>query len=494
MRTANLGAKVIFNLILIIFAFRPIFITPSTAEDFTEKSQSASPNQEARGGTRIEITTSGPAKFDSYWLDSPPRLVVKFQTRNIISKMDDEVIVNQGVIKRIQAEYFGEGQKRALKSLTFELLEKVPYKIWQEADTIILDIQTPQEISVFPEEGKEVFAKNETKEEKVETPSIEVSTGPLPSEAPKIIKEFPKVTRKTMIRIAIWLIGLVLVSGLGLLLEFFWRRYRSVLDKILGKSLLQEIARLKSELQEKDKLLERQKVISKVITETSLAKEKELEQLKLELEKAKESLEQEERARKTIEEEMSQKVRECEQLKSSLESLKETVVKKEFPEEKPEEEKISVEKLPVEKLPEEKAVEEKIPEEKVSVEEEKVVSGQLQERRQSPRLDLSLDYGRTITLRIEPQDKTKSIKSFANNISLDGLCFETRREFEENEVINLRLFFFGDRIPMMKIKAKIIWKRRVPPVNYYGVSFISLEDKDRIELKRYIESKIAKGG
>jgi len=42
---------------------------------------------------------------------------------------------------------------------------------------------------------------------------------------------------------------------------------------------------------------------------------------------------------------------------------------------------------------------------------------------------------------------------------MEGLCFETRKEFQEKEIINLRLFFFGDRVPILKIKAKVIWKK-----------------------------------
>ena len=121
------------------------------------------------------------------------------------------------------------------------------------------------------------------------------------------------------------------------------------------------------------------------------------------------------------------------------------------------------------------------------------IAGKSPERREFPRLDLSKDYNRTIILRIESADKSKSIKSFANNIGLEGLCFETRRDFEEKEAINLRLFFFGDKVPIIKIKAEIIWKKTVLPVNYYGVSFVSLKEDDKGNLSNYIESKIARG-
>lgn len=115
------------------------------------------------------------------------------------------------------------------------------------------------------------------------------------------------------------------------------------------------------------------------------------------------------------------------------------------------------------------------------------------ERRGSARLILSRDFNRTIILRIEHADKPERIKSFANNISSGGLGLETKREFKENDKVNLRLFFYGDQIPMMKIQGRIIWKKKVETTNYYGTSFDVIEEKDKQALNQYIESKVDKG-
>lgn len=455
--------KPTFSLLLVILISGFTFVNLLIAQDVAEKSQSSALTQEAKNETRIVISTSGPAKFSSHWLDKPPRLVIEFQTRNIVSKIDSEVIVNQGVIKKINSEYFPEGKSRLLKSLTFELTQKVPYKIWQELDTIILDIQTPPEASVFPEDGKEVFAKNETKDimikrlERMDAALAKVSESHPPLEAPKIIAGFPKSRRKSMVSVVFWSIGLI--SGLGFLLWLLWRRYRLIIDKNV---VTQEIAKLKSELQEKNKLLEHKQIIYKAIEDASRAREKEFEQLQLELQKEAKLLEQEEKAHKTVEEELARKGKEYEQLKDSFNSLKDVLLEKGL-----------VKELT---SPEEKGM--------------LWIIGKSPERRCFSRLDLSRDYNRTIILRIESQDKSKSVKSFANNIGMGGLCFETRSEFGGKEIINLRLFFFGDKVPMMKIKAKVIWEKTVPPVNYCGISFISLEEKDKTELNHYIESKI----
>jgi hypothetical protein len=466
MRPANLKLRPILFFPLLLSILVLVFTVPSKAQDLTGKSENSA-TKGVQGGTRIIISTSGPAKFNSYWLDSPPRLVVRFQTRNIVSKIDNEVMVNQGVIKKITSEYFEEGQRKSLKSLTFELLEKVPYKIWQEANTILLDIQTSQETAIFPENGKEIFAKSETKEVMIKrleamdaalTKVSAISHSPL--EAHNAMAKFPKTRRKGM-SIGLWLIGLTLISGLaGLLFWLFWRRYRLILDKNLAA---QEIEKLKSQVTEKNKLLEQEEIIRKAIEDASKTKEKEFEQQKLELQKKEKLLDEEEKARKTTEEALSQKEKEVVEVKGSLESLKEVLV--------------------------EKGIAKKLT--TPQKEGELWIAGKSAERREFPRLDLSKDYNRTIILRIESPDKSKSIKSFANNIGLGGLCFETRHEFNEKERLRVRLFFFGDKVPMMRMQAKVIWSKIDTPVSRYGISFTRQEEKDKTELNSYIESKIS---
>jgi len=463
-----LKLRQVFNFFLAASLFVLVFTVSSIAQNLTEKIGNLTITEEVKEGTRIIISTSGPAEFKSYWFEAPPRLVVEFQTRNIISKIDNEVIVNQGVVKRVTSEYFEEQKGRSLKSLTFELTQKVPYRIWQEADTVILDIQTPQEISAFPEEGKDVFTKNETKEviikrlEAMGAALTKVSASSLPLETPKVVTESPKPRRKGMISAAFWFIGLALISGSGLLSWLFWRRYRLILDKNLA---IQEITKLKTGLEEKNKLLEHEGLIRKTIENASLTREKEFEQLKLKLQEEAKLLKQEEKLRKTIEEKFLQKEKEYQEVKNSLESFKEILLEKGYVKKLTSSEKKDAFWIP----------------------------GESSEKRDSSRLDLTRDYNRTIILRIESQDKSKSVKSFANNICPEGLCFETRKEFQEKEIINLRLFFFGDRVPILKIRAKVIWKKTDSPVNRYGIYFISLEGKDKQELNHYIESKIARG-
>lgn len=435
--------------ILIIILSGLVLINQAIAQEQTGTPQETV-TEGFEGGSRIIISTSGPAKFSSYWLDNPPRLVVNFRTRNILSKIDNEVVVNQGVIKRITSNYSGRGRNKSLKSLTFELTQEVPYKIWQENNSIILDIQTPLsaelEAPLFFMGSEGVSGAGETTDiiikrlEAMDATLMGVTESPAAIEIPKVkeseesLKEINKTEeeialpknralpppdntreRKTAAGMVFSLVGLTLISGAGF---FTWRRRRSYTNKKLEK--------LKAELQEKDKRLEQEEILRKAIERASLQKEKEYGQLR-----------------------------------NSFESLRDPLMKMEK-----------------ELSPARKKGASCAPEKP-------------QERRSFPRLSLTRDFNKTVIIRIESPNMPKVVKSFANNISSGGLCFETKEGFKVKNPINLRLFFYGGRAPMIKIRAKTTWKKIVGEINHYGVSFSSLDEKDKSELNSYIESKMA---
>lgn len=176
------------RLFLILLLAGGMFINQAKGQEQVEESSLLA--QKTSDGTRIIISTSGPAKFSSHWLDNPPRLVVEFISRNILSKIDKEIIVNQGVIKRIKSNYMGRGDNRLLKSLTFELSRKMPCKIWQEDNTILLDIKTPLETPVFHMGTKEIFGGSKTSNvmikrlEAMDAALIQLAETQLPLEIP----------------------------------------------------------------------------------------------------------------------------------------------------------------------------------------------------------------------------------------------------------------------------------------------------------------------
>lgn len=218
-----------------------------------------------------------------------------------------------------------------------------------------------------------------------------------------------------------------------------------------------EMARLKAELEEKDKFFNVERTIRQAVENASLSREKEFEQLRLEFQREENLLEQAQKAHKATEEKLLEKEKELRELNASYESLKEVLINKGA--------------AKVLTSPEEKG--------------QLWISGKSPEKRQFARLDLTKDYHRTIILRMEKGKQSANKKAFVNNISLGGLCFETKKELKEKEALNLRLFFFGGQIPMIKIKARIIW-RQIASVNHCGVSFISLEEKDKTLLSRYV--------
>ncbi|MBU4311981.1 MAG: PilZ domain-containing protein [Candidatus Omnitrophica bacterium] len=477
--------NLILSLIATIFLVGFIFIDQAKAQEQVEESQIEA--QETSNGIRIIISTSGPAKFTSFWLDDPPSLVVEFQSRNILSKIDDEVIVDQGVIKRITSSYFGRKKDKSLKSLTFEFTENVPYKIWQGEGAILLDIETASVgTSMFTVGDKEIVIEDTAKDAIIErldamdialmqaagaqvaleTPEIEIKEGileeidkpeeeivPPKAEVPLIAvlePAAPTRKKKGIWGMAFWLAGLALISGLGFLT---WRRHR------VGYN--QRLEKLKLELQEKNKRIEQEEAIRKAVEKAALQKESEHKKLKLELQKKSNQLKETEAIWETSEKTVLEKGKEYKQLKDSYDSLEDLLIKK-------------------------GVVKKALTSEG---KEELWIPGESKERRVLPRLPLTKDYNKTIIARVESSNKSH-LRCFVNDVNSGGLCFGAEKEFKEKEPINLRLFFFGDRVPMIKVRARIAWKRKIDQINYYGVSFDLIDEKDKLELDKYVESKI----
>ena len=372
------------------------------------------------------------------------------------------------------------------------------YKVSFALFLIILLSVAPLKVFGFPEEDNEILVKSETvaviikKLEAMEKALTEVAESKPTAEINKVEPEIPLVKRSVLPAvnpvemeenimgrlfwlmaaaigsrtIAFWLIGLALASGIGFLSWLFWRRYRLILDKNAAMQeitkLRQEITKFKAELQEKNKLLEQEEIIRKSIESTSLAREKEFRQFKLELQQEAKLLEQETKIRKAIEEKLVQKERDYEQLKNSYESLKDVLVRKGL----------------VKEL--------SSPEGKRGL----WIPGKSEDRRTSPRLSLTKDFNNTAIVKIESRNSPRAIKCFAKDISLEGLCLETPKELDEKNPVNLRLFFYGGKIPNIKTQTRIIWKKPVDSLNCYGVSFEGLSEKVKLELGHYIESKI----
>src|SRR3990167_1893657 len=63
--------------------------------------------------TRIAIASSDTIKYESRWLDNPPRLIIKFRTPNVFGKLVKDTFLNEGVIKNITVSYYPSLQLRS---------------------------------------------------------------------------------------------------------------------------------------------------------------------------------------------------------------------------------------------------------------------------------------------------------------------------------------------------------------------------------------------
>lgn len=97
--------------------------------------------------TRIAIASSDTIKYESRWLDNPPRLIIKFKTPNVFGKLVKNTSLNQGVIKNITVSYYPgallSSERRQIKFLTFWLIQKADYKLWTESNRIFIDFKNP---------------------------------------------------------------------------------------------------------------------------------------------------------------------------------------------------------------------------------------------------------------------------------------------------------------------------------------------------------------
>lgn len=459
--------KFFFSLILVIIFWGSFFISQAKAQKPIEESSTVT--SEFSKGIRIAILASGPVKFDSYWLDSPARLVVEFKSRNVVSRIDEEITVGQGLIKRITSSYFNLRDRKALRTLTFETAGKMPYEIWQEGNTIILEIQLPVDKSGSLLAGKGIFMT-----ESVDNPVVkrlevmdEVLSRAVPVQLPLELPEFeaasteekgaggvqakealPEIepflaavpsgaeegtgAEKGTGAAIVWLAGLGAISSLGLL---GWRKMRLNIRE----------DKLKAELTEEKKRVKIEEDLRKAVEEGSRQKEKECKQLKASLESLKSGLQEKDKV--------------YEKLKTSFQLLKEKLIQKES-------------------------------KEKVLSFEEKRISWEVAElerggKRRFWRLPLARDFNKTVILRVKAPNLPRKIRCFAQNVSAGGLCFEVKEEFKVGEPIDLRLFFYGGQVSSIRVQTHIVWKKKQDSVNKYGVCFDSLKEKDKLGLESY---------
>ena len=97
--------------------------------------------------TRIAIASSEKIKYESKLLDSPPRLIIKFDTPNVFGKLLKNTYLNEGVIKSITVSYYPDrllsSERKKIKFITFWLNQKTQYKVWSGDNRIFIDFKNP---------------------------------------------------------------------------------------------------------------------------------------------------------------------------------------------------------------------------------------------------------------------------------------------------------------------------------------------------------------
>lgn len=97
--------------------------------------------------TRIAIATSDAVKYESRWLDNPPRLIIRFKSKNVFGQLIKKTKLNEGVIKDISVSYYpseiSNEERRRVKFLTFWLKQKTPYVIRDAKGRILIDFSNP---------------------------------------------------------------------------------------------------------------------------------------------------------------------------------------------------------------------------------------------------------------------------------------------------------------------------------------------------------------
>lgn len=539
---------------LLVLGF--VFISTVYGQPDGSKAEESLTAKDTSKGLSIIISTTGPVKFRSHWFDEPPRLMIEFLATNVLSHLDEEVIVPHGLIKKIRSTYGGKEENKSLKSLTFELLEKVPYTINQGENKIVLELNAPsQKLENVSSEIETLIAgeispqtKNITIQRlelmdtaldqiKGSTPlkrgeeiagispaSIKSGIEQEISEAKEevVLSDLPPLVQnmeskkkeesKGALEIMFWIVGLPLFLGS---FYFVGKKWRLAADR--------RIKELNVQIQKINHDLAQEKIIRKSIEQTALEKEKKYEQTKhtvnslnLELQQKKNELVQKEKIFEQTQKSKGEIEKEYTQLKENFESqrlglqqqmdvLKEReTLGKGWEEKLPQrqedlrEVKGDSEALGCEIKQDEcvkKILDEsrEIRTEKQS-QEELGTPGPSSERRESPRLTLLKDFTRTIIVSIKPAHGAANLRAFVDNISTQGLSLEAKRDFEEIDLLNLKLLFYGGtrQMPLIKIRGTMIWKKSLDMKNSYGLSFELVDEKYREELNQYIDSELIK--
>lgn len=183
--------------------------------------------------TRVAIASSDRVKYESKWLDNPPRLIVKFNTQNVLGQLIKDTQINQGVIKNITVNYYpfilNDANRKRIKFLTFWLNEKAPYKVWDNGTKIFIDFKNP---TLNPEYKEiEISSSIDVKDIGLKDEAINLLLSKFgdTAQGPAIPKPMASKASKTDI---LWVLA-VLLAGVYIM-YFRPKEFRNFIDRLIN--------------------------------------------------------------------------------------------------------------------------------------------------------------------------------------------------------------------------------------------------------------------
>ena len=497
--------------------------------------------------TKITISISGPVEYQHYIKEDPLAIVIEFKSKNVFSYWEGVMQVNRGVIKEIHTEYYlaKKNELQPVKFLTFILSQKVPYNISQTNNAIIIEVENPSVGTAEIPSGEIVISgkfETELEIQKKEVLDRTLLEAKQKLEEPKKNFSGRQDTKSTVTQTGVlkgnskrgklgnkffyFLIFPVVIlwGGYFLLRKRTKKVNRPGIAKEPASDLSMEKTRLQQELEKlkEEKLRLENKLAEKENLEKRLI---DIELLESQLRKAKTDLEETNSLRQQLEEklkiaekqrvgkdiqqqqllkdtqerelnlrnELKTKEELIKQLSDERESLKIEMVKMNIQLKKEVNMREELEKNLKEK---EKAMEilsattiEKMPKEEI-LKEARIGEQLPEEKRKSPRLELTPLGDRGILLRLATSNKDEPyLIGVVKNVSSGGIMAELDKELPSFDSVNMDLIEHGSFSPI-GVLGKIIWQKQDEAEKFrVGMSFISISEDNQKRINEYI-SKI----
>lgn len=452
--------------------------------------------------TRIVINTSGPVSYRHVYQSHPPRVTFRFFHNTVYSRMQESIPIQKGIVKGIEATYFKEGApgaKRALKSLTFNLLGETTYEVFDGPRSIILVIRHPKEIA----ENEMITGKvtlttipmappqSETRQQELSDALQQAMAKVLPVSSsepilskprpPQIVTRFSVPAERSRSQTHFFQYGIFLVMLLSGMVWFF------IQDRLLQKEKRRSWEMAKRIIALKEESVSHETKVHSLEQEMSTLKESEvkLQEESRTLLKEKDILQKElERGSGNLHELAAERVEMADRLQAVQSELNE---------------KLTVQENLLKELRELSArYDQEIAyrrELEATLEEarshkKKTPSEAGEEKRQWRRLPVFPVEKQDFPLTVEVQGPSgRLIYGYPKDVSLGGISFELKESVELPSPLSLTLFF-PKKKSGVEAQGKVVWKVQEGGNSHYGVCFVDLSQNGSDLIGQFIKERL----